>query len=225
MIRKICYTCITGSYDELRKPAIMTEGWRYICFTDNKELLKHKIHNGYEIIRLENNLDPVRKARYVKIMAPGLKADYLIWHDANMQVSCNLDMFVKVYLRDSDIALPVHPDRNCVYEEARKCRSLNKDSRKVLNEQIIFYRKQGMPRARGLFATGVLVRRAFNKRASVFYKFWWDHIVQFSRRDQISLAYCMWKHKDLIRVNYYTFSDMLLHFPKIKHKMNIYVKR
>ena len=31
---KICYTCITGKYDALIEPLVVTPGWKYVCFTD-----------------------------------------------------------------------------------------------------------------------------------------------------------------------------------------------
>lgn len=32
--RKVCYTVITGNYDILKQPRVLTPGWEYICFTD-----------------------------------------------------------------------------------------------------------------------------------------------------------------------------------------------
>ena len=90
------YTCITGKYDILRRPTIITKGWEYICFTDNKSLLNRKEYEGYKIRSLIiDKYDPVRNARYQKILAPGIKSNFFIWHDANMRICCNLDIFIK----------------------------------------------------------------------------------------------------------------------------------
>ena len=32
--RKVVYTCISGNYDTLDEPRVVTPGWEYICFTD-----------------------------------------------------------------------------------------------------------------------------------------------------------------------------------------------
>ena len=34
--RKVVYTCISGNYDTLKDPTVVTPGWEYICFTDQK---------------------------------------------------------------------------------------------------------------------------------------------------------------------------------------------
>ena len=36
--RKVAYTFIIGDYDDLKTPIVFTEGWDYICFTDNAGL-------------------------------------------------------------------------------------------------------------------------------------------------------------------------------------------
>ena len=38
MNKNCIYTAIIGDYDNLYTPKIVTEGWDYICFTDNKKL-------------------------------------------------------------------------------------------------------------------------------------------------------------------------------------------
>jgi hypothetical protein len=35
---KVVYTCITGDYDTLIEPRYVTEGFDYVCFTDNPSL-------------------------------------------------------------------------------------------------------------------------------------------------------------------------------------------
>lgn len=32
----VCYTVISGPYDTLKEPVIETDGWKYICFTDQE---------------------------------------------------------------------------------------------------------------------------------------------------------------------------------------------
>ena len=31
---KVCYTVLFGDYEELKEPTIISDGWRYVCFTD-----------------------------------------------------------------------------------------------------------------------------------------------------------------------------------------------
>ena len=30
----LCYTVLSGDYDTLKKPTVITPGWKYVCFTD-----------------------------------------------------------------------------------------------------------------------------------------------------------------------------------------------
>jgi len=30
----ICYTVLSGDYDNLKNPKVVTPGWKYVCFTD-----------------------------------------------------------------------------------------------------------------------------------------------------------------------------------------------
>ena len=37
--KRVVYTFIFGGdYDELKTPAVLSDGWGYVCFTDNSEL-------------------------------------------------------------------------------------------------------------------------------------------------------------------------------------------
>src|SRR5690606_15330396 len=50
------------------------------------------------------------------------------------------------------------------------------------------------PLSSGLFETGILVRNNFYKPTDFSYK-WWIHILSYSRRDQLSLGYLVWREK------------------------------
>lgn len=209
----ICYTCITGDYDNLRDPLVITEGWKYVCFTNNPKITS----NIYEIIRIDSNLHPVKLARKYKILAPGIKEDIFIWHDANMQVNCDLNEFSK-RLGNSDLMLALHPERNCLYKEALRCIELKKDNKEILSKQIIRYHGLKMPYNYRLYATGVMVRRKFDQRTIKLYTDWWDEVEKHSRRDQVSFPFCLWNNQ--IKLKTFSFQEMLEKFPKFKHNKN-----
>ena len=42
-MRKVAYTYIIGNYDSLKEPSVITEGWDYICFTDDSSAHQHPL--------------------------------------------------------------------------------------------------------------------------------------------------------------------------------------
>lgn len=192
-LTKIVYTCITNSYDVPKRPEFVTEGWRYILFTDTPNL--HVM--GWEVIQIEtpDNLDPVRLARRVKTMyweyLP--EHDFSIWIDANVKLRDDLYEFCNCIMDDEHLIwITKHPQRQCVYQEAQACKELNKDSEKLINAQVAAYKKEGMPELYGLVETNVLLRKDAPELRELMKK-WFEQIKSHSRRDQLSFNYVLWK--------------------------------
>jgi hypothetical protein len=62
---KVVYTAILGTqYDDLKEPTFISEGWKYICFTDQPLTSKH-----WEIIPVPSTTNPQRQAREIKIIS------------------------------------------------------------------------------------------------------------------------------------------------------------
>lgn len=220
MSKRIVYTCITGDYDELRLPTRYNMDWTHLCFTDNQEMLMRERIGPYKILPVHNDIetDDVRLARRHKILGLGVnEADIFIWHDANMYINCNLNEFANK-LGDADLALAIHPERNDLFDEIKRCVELKKDDKVTLNKQLEIY-KGIEKRPTGLWATGVLIRRKITCNLNFFYYKWWHHVQLLSRRDQISLAYCLNIEKG-IKINTFSFQEMLENFPKQKHNPN-----
>ena len=177
---KAIYTAIIGPYDTLKEPSIITPGWDYICYTDQR-------FNNKTIwdIRTIPKGD-VRKARELKILTP-LEHDLTIWIDGSMKVNCNLDQFISEYSQ-GDLTIMKHPHRKCIYEEAEACIRLRKDNPIVINDQMKRYKEGGLVKNTGLAATGVIIR----KNTSLINKLmlnWWEEVKIGSIRDQLSFNY------------------------------------
>ena len=85
-----------------------------------------------------------------------------------------------------------HPTRNCIYQEAKACLVLNKDSENTILNQIGEYKKEGLPEGAGMVATGVLIRK-HSDEVKEFCKKWYDEVSRLSIRDQLSFNYVNWK--------------------------------
>ncbi|NIK92529.1 DUF616 domain-containing protein [Mangrovimonas sp. CR14] len=211
------FTAIFGGKDCVKDPLnyVENEHIDYFLITDDQELRS----NCYNIIHKKPIYDDITKnARYYKIL--GLEAfknyDYVIWHDANMQINHEEVPNLLKFVSKNGLAFFDHPERDCVYDEAIKCIKLEKDYPHQLLKQVLKYFLKGVKNNKGLFATGLFVRNnKFNNED--FLKSWWFETKTFSRRDQISLSYCLKKFQIIpIRIN----GDIRNNVYSIFHKHN-----
>lgn len=221
----VIFSCNFGNYDKVRDPIFIDSNVSYILFSDRPQ--PHLKCWKTKIISLsELNSDPQRVARYIKLnphlfLPKGHKIS--VWVDSCYQIKVfNFISFINQNLRDKDICLFRHPKRNCVYEEIDVCNKKKLDYSIKFQQQKEEYLKEGLPYNFGLYHTAVLVRRN-NKEIENFNKLWWKELNIYSKRDQISFSYCLWKFnfipniiKDNFGVNLYTSNQ----FRKFKHIKN-----
>ena len=205
-MKKVCYTCITGDYDKLHR-FVPTEGWDYICFTDNP-----KIHSTQWTIALIQNpwgLDPIRLARRVKILHYQYLQGYdlSLWVDGNYKILGKIDYERLIFMR--------HQQRQCIYEEAKACIRLKKDDVHIIKNQMNFYKKNGIPENSGLINSGIICRPINNERVNRFMDLWFYEVLSHSRRDQLSFNYILWKY-GLIKPHYKTINPK--QFKRVRHE-------
>jgi len=184
----VVYTVIIGNYDVLRPTR-----WPSVCLTDGSV----SPAEGWEIRRIaEVHLDPRRASRHPKILAheyfPG--AETTIYLDGNIDLLCDPSKVVDELLREHSMALFPHPQRTCVYAEAKKCLRLHKANPTLVEAQMAHYRKKGLPKNFGLTACWVIVRRNTPK-VREFSEMWWREYSRFSCRDQLSFDFVRWQTK------------------------------
>lgn len=208
----VIYTVIIGGYDKLHPTS-----WPGVCLT-NSELKPVK---GWKIRRIESlHEDPRRASRHPKMLAhtyfPGV--EYTIYLDGNISLLRSPSRIIKDFLQEHDMALFPHPQRKCVYAEARKCIRLKKGDPKIIKTQMREYLKQGFPRNFGLTACWAIVRRNTSK-VQRFCEAWWEEYLRFSCRDQLSFDYVRWqqdmKYKE-IPGN--LFKNQSSYFRRVEHQ-------
>jgi hypothetical protein len=188
-MEKIIYTALAGKKSIVRQPWKIDKGWRYICFTDQGE---EDIPDPWEVWPLKKiSEDPNRNAKQYKILPhrflPGNSIN--IWMDANFRIKESLDTLIS----DKGLVLFKHFERNCLYDEAEICKSMNLDNPSIIDSQINRYREEGFPENFGPFPEcGIQIRKnsPLNK---TFLEFWWSEVIKGSRRDQLSFMYSVWK--------------------------------
>jgi len=109
---KVCYTALFSNYEELKEPSIISEGWRYVCFTDQP--LKSDV---WEIVPMDVIDTPQRTARWVKIMG-WIDWQYSMWVDASFQINkCLNEWWQQRFIAPFSCAK--HPLRTDIYHEVR----------------------------------------------------------------------------------------------------------
>ncbi len=188
------YTCITGGYDNICDPEVINPEWDYYCFTDNPSL-KSEVWN---IVTLDNEegLDSFLLSRKVKMLPMSYLKDYdyTIWIDGNIQVTGNIEDYIRRYERDSSMICFPHPRRVNIHQEADAINYYKKSDEMALRKQIDRYEKEGFTDESGLCCAGMIVRSNHDPLLTEVMKQWFDEVKTESRRDQMSLGYVCWKN-------------------------------
>jgi len=205
-LKKVVYTAIIGKYDYLKEPKIISEGFDYICFTDDVTL-KNKV---WKIRLVDNNqgLDYSRLSKKIKILCTTFLKEYdlSIWVDGSISINCDLNIFLAENYHGEDMVNSTHPVRTCIYEEAKACIEQKKDDPEIINKQIEGYRQEGYPEGNGLVQSGLMIRNHQSKNINEFMNSWWNEVYTKSKRDQLSFNYTLWKHK--LSISYCDFGKI-----------------
>lgn len=189
-MRTVVYTAIFGGYDRLKRitPA---PGCDHVVFTDDRRMRSRV----FDVVVVKPRFDdPVRDARFHKIMGHELLADHdrSLWIDASITLR-GVDVAARLdeTLADHDVAAHAHPKRDCVYDEAVACIEWDKCDPVAIEAQMAEYRRRGYPANHGLVSTGVLHRRHTDAVADLD-EAWWRDVQAHSTRDQLSFPVAAW---------------------------------
>lgn len=194
-IRKVIYTCITNGYDTLTNQPVKIDGYDYVCFTDNPSI----ISDFWIVKEIPEELKWLDKAKQTKIIkiCPHrylLEYDMSIWFDGNLKLDFNFDLFIKSFIDDTyNIYFKKHPVRKCIYSEAVVCKRMKKDKPEIIDEQINEYQTDNFPSNFGLSENNFIVRFHNESDCKRLMEMWSDEVIKHSKRDQLSLMYCIWK--------------------------------
>lgn len=189
MNKRLVYTVIFGDYDELREVRRKSEGVDYICVTDNESLKS----NTWTVIYVDKASDNVSLNRRYKFFPyEFFEYEESIYIDGNIEIVGNVAKLFDECLNGFDIAIPRHPFRDCIYEEALACQRSGKVDDAVFG-QLEKYRENGFPAHFGLFENNCIVRRHSSCEVRALMSEWWGEFESGVKRDQLSLAYLMWK--------------------------------
>jgi len=194
--RNVVCTTLVGGYETLTEQPVADEsGFEFVCFTDDAELSSET----WQIHRIVPHLpmDLIRSVRHVKILLddylPGL--DQTLWIDNSVTLLSPPERFFAEWLQDADVAVPLHSFRTTLMDEFNAVAAHALDDTSRIYEQLVHYAATDpLALEQQPHWCGIVARR-HNEKTAALMRLWYDHLLRFSRRDQLSFPYVA-RHTD-----------------------------
>ena len=186
---------MVGGYDEIMQPVVVDDRFEYILFSND---IKEDRVGVWQVRPIAyTNPDNTRICRYVKTHPEELLLGYdaSVWMDSNIRImtSAVYERIIELYESGSVIASMNHPLRDCIYDEAFEVMYIRYEREKVVVDWCHKLRKENYPKHNGLYETNVMFRKHNTSLISETNVMWWDCIEKYSKRDQLSFNYVLWK--------------------------------
>lgn len=200
--KKVIVTCLIGNYEKPTDEFEHMPGFDYILYTDKPIKLK-----SWKTIIVEFNsgkeLSSTKKQRFIKTHLTEILNEYelVCYVDANTTI--NKVLYEHIDKNKGNIVTFKKHIRNCVYDEINACIKAKKESNGICELVRKRLTDENYPKNNGLFENNVIVLKPNNKRLNELMRLWWREIYNYSKRDQLSLNYVIWKNhfEDIISVS------------------------
>ncbi|XP_020235423.1 uncharacterized protein LOC109815190 [Cajanus cajan] len=219
-------TCAFGGGDDLYQPIGMSKASLkkvcYVAFWDEitvkaQELVERRIgENGFigkwRVVVVQDLpfADQRLNGKIPKMLSHRLfpQAKYSIWVDSKSQFRRDpLGVLEALLWRTNTIlALSEHGARSSVYDEAKAVVKKNKAKPEEVEVQLNQYRKDGLPEdkrfngKKALCEASVIVRK-HTPLTNLLMCVWFNEVVRFTSRDQLSFPYVLWRLKAFKNIN------------------------
>lgn len=220
-------TSIAGGYERLREDFKESDA-RHIAFLDEDSMIEAVGIDLWDCRECDISSDePRRNAKIHKIIPHKFidlgEDDISIWIDGNVSLNITPQELADLWLKDKDIAVCKHFERDCVYEEAEACKMSRLDNPVLINQQMKRYKQAGYPENNGLCECGLIVRR-HTPEINALSEQWWEEVKNGSSRDQLSFNYVF--DKELVSAidDNIRFSKLFNYEDHLKISNNDYLK-
>ena len=187
--RVALYSCLFGGYErlnELEPEALGSSD--AILFTDDPNLTSRT----WRVVVVQPAWpgDSVRSQRQIKILGHEALAGYdtLVYVDNTVKLRVPVESFVEQWLQDSTLAMLIHgPPATTISDAFDVVTELKLDDPNRFDEQREHYAAHypDVLKAKPLWS-GFFARRN-NDDYRAFARIWYDHVLRYSRRDQLSI--------------------------------------
>lgn len=186
--RVALYSCLFGGYErlnELEPEAIGSSD--AILFTDDPNLTSRT----WRIVVVQPAWpgDSVRSQRQIKILGHDALADYdtLVYVDNTVKLRVPVESFVEQWLQDSTLAIPGHVPPVSVSDAFDLVIAHRLDDPDRFREQREHYAAFYPDVLKATTPWSGFFARRNNDDYRAFARIWYDHILRYSRRDQMSI--------------------------------------
>jgi len=193
-VRRVVYTVLIGGYEPLLEQHVASGfDTDLVCFTDDPDVSSRT----WQVRHVEPWLstDPGRSSRRPKILAHEYLPDYdeSIYVDNSVLLTADpAEIFDELLSTGFGMAALAHSSRGPVREEFEAVTAFRREAAWVCDEQLAHYTAHD---ADGLEEQtlwgGLLVRRHHEPAVRTAMVAWWEHVLRFSRRDQLSLPFVL----------------------------------
>ncbi|KAI3472397.1 hypothetical protein Pfo_029518 [Paulownia fortunei] len=222
-------TCAFGGGDDLYQPIGMSDTSLqkvcYVAFWDEitlatQEAEGNKVDESHFIgkwrIIIVRDLpfrDQRLNGKIPKMLPHRLfpNARYSIWVDSKSQFRRDPLGVLEALLWRSDyeLAISEHGARSSVYDEAKAVVKKNKATPEEVEVQLAQYRQDGLPEdkrfnGKKALAEASIIVRKHTPMTNLFMCLWFNEVVRFTSRDQLSFPYVLWRLKGLKRINMFS---------------------
>lgn len=203
------YTVITGDYDTIKQPQVITPGASYFLFTNNHSIndagvwqivyLEEDKIDGYVPEVAEDNvrIRNIRLSRKVKMLAHRYLAsgyEMSIYLDADMLIKANLTKLFEL-LNDDNVLMAAFRHSYCTSVRAEIEYLIKRGvvDPAIVENQWQRYLEWGFRDDIGVTENGILIRRHNHPRVVKLMELWWQEYLHGCLRDQVSLMPCIYK--------------------------------
>lgn len=186
--RRVVYTALIGEYESLNDQPIASDtDVDFVCFTDS-ETLRSDVWQ-IRLVEPRFPLDTVRSARYLKVRGTELLPEYdeSLWIDNTVLLTADPALILDSWLAEHDLAMPLHSLRRTVIAEFDAVATHGYDDSARVYEQLIHYAQLDEPTLHVTPYWTALVARRHTPEVVDAMRLWYDHILRYSRRDQLSV--------------------------------------
>lgn len=182
------YTALIGDYETLTELTVTKEpGIDYLLFTDDP-ILKSKTWQVIHIQRTWPN-DPIRSQREIKTIGHPLLQKYqtTLYIDNNVVLKKPASEIFNLLPKNTEIAFAYHSMRETLQAEFDAVKKQRLDTAARVTEQNQHYKNHWPELLNQQPLWGGMILRRNTAAVKAFNRTWYEHILRYTRRDQLSL--------------------------------------
>ncbi len=182
------YTVLTGGYEALNEQPIAPQSEvPFICFTDDPGLVSETwdVH----VVEPRYPSDPARSSRDIKVRGHAALEGFeeTLYIDNSVVLREPPESILAEWLADADLAMPLHSYRATVADEFEAVLEAGLDDPTRVYEQARHYLAEDPSLLEAPVIWGALIARRRAAAVADFETDWFEQLLRYSRRDQLSV--------------------------------------